>query len=139
MLLSNAADGLHFTSAGHMATSCQLHTAWVELKGGQTLEIPTLVCACVWVCMSQPLFLRHSSVDADRGEVLLHQQLVEGHTALDSLDEDDHLEVRQMNMHITKPDLAAHRHQYLVELKQIKEVKQLPVLLTLLQFDVVLL
>ena len=42
MLLSNAADGLHLRSAGHTATSYRLHTAWVELKGGQTLEMPTL-------------------------------------------------------------------------------------------------
>ena len=40
---------------------------------------------------------------------------------------------------VMKSNSATHGHQYLVELKQIKKVKQLPVLLALLQFDVVLL
>ena len=39
-----------------------------------------------------PLFLRHSSVDADGWEVLLHQQLSQSYTSLDRLDKDDDLE-----------------------------------------------
>ena len=38
-----------------------------------------------------PLFLGHDSVDGDGWEVLLHEELGEGHAALDRLDEDDDL------------------------------------------------
>merc|ERR1712203_775251 len=64
----------------------------------------------------QPLLLAHPPVDGDGGEVLLNQQLSQGHAALHRLDEDDHL----------------------VELQHIKKLKQLPVLLRVLQLDVVL-
>ena len=41
----------------------------------------------------QPLLLAHPPVDGDGGEVLLNQQLGQGHAALHRLDEDNHLEI----------------------------------------------
>merc|ERR1719361_1316118 len=64
----------------------------------------------------QPLLLAHAPVDSDGGEVLLDQQLRQRHASLHGLDEDHHL----------------------VKLQHVKQLKELPVLLRVLQFDVVL-
>ena len=64
----------------------------------------------------QTLLLAHAPVNGDRGEVLLDQELRQGHAPLDRLDEDDHL----------------------VELQDVEQVEQLPVLLRILELDVVL-
>jgi len=56
-------------------------------------------------------------VYTDGGEVLFTEELCEGHTSL----------------------YCTHEDNNLVELKQIQEIKQLSILLTLLEFDIVLL
>ena len=40
----------------------------------------------------QPLLLAHSPVDGDGGEVLLDEELRQGHAPLHALDKDDHLQ-----------------------------------------------
>merc|ERR1719323_656550 len=64
----------------------------------------------------EPLLLAHAPVDGDGREVLLNQQLGQCHAPLHRLDEDHHL----------------------VELQHIQELKELAVLLRVLQLDVVL-
>merc|ERR1719336_2444938 len=64
----------------------------------------------------KPLLLAHAPVDGDGREVLLNQQLGQCHAPLHRLDEDHHL----------------------VELQHIQELKELAVLLRVLQLDVVL-
>ena len=56
------------------------------------------VCVCVCVCVCErvsPLLLRHPPVDANGGEVLLHQELSQSDAALHRLDEDHHLEEKR--------------------------------------------
>merc|ERR1712192_142431 len=64
----------------------------------------------------QSLLLAHSPVDGNCWEVLLNQKLRQGHATLHRLDEDDHL----------------------VELQHIEKLKEFPVLLRVLQLDIVL-
>lgn len=65
----------------------------------------------------QPLLLIHGTVDGNGRKVLFHQKLCQRHATLHSLHKDDHL----------------------VELEQVKKLKQLAVLLVVLQLHVVLL
>ena len=91
-----------------------------------------------------PLLLGHASVDADGGEVLLHQKLGQSYAPLDRLDKDDHLREVEGERggggggHNIVWCVLSH-HTYLVELEGVKEVKQLPVLLFVLELHVVLL
>ena len=65
---------------------------------------------------AESLLLAHAPVDGNGGEVLLYEELGEGNTPLDRLDKDDDL----------------------VEFQHIQKLKQLPVLLRVLQLDIVL-
>ena len=80
-------------------------------KNTNLLEILELLVS--W----EPLLLSHSSVDGDGREVLLGQELGESHTTLHRLDEDNNL----------------------VELEHVQEFEEFPVLLGILQLNVVLL
>ena len=64
-----------------------------------------------------PFFLRHARVNANRWKVTLHKQLVQLSSSSDTFDEDNNL----------------------IEVQCIQQIIQLPVLLQLTQFDVVLL
>ncbi len=79
-------------------------------KTAYLLEIFELLVA------GKSLFLAHPPMDGDRGEVLLDQKLRQSHASLHGFDEDDHL----------------------IELQHVQELKQLPVLLRVLQFHVML-
>merc|ERR1719264_2520225 len=96
----------------HNVDSLNIHATAEQVGGNKNslLEVLELLIP------GQPLLLAHPPVDGDGGEVLLNQQLSQGHAALHRLDENNHL----------------------VELQHIKKLKQLPVLLRVLQLDIVL-
>ena len=73
-------------------------------------------------------------MDADTREVARDQKLVQFDRSCDGLDEDDNLQAPQHRLLCDK-----HKTANLVEFEGIKQVIQLPVLLRLLQRDVVLL
>ena len=81
-----------------------------------------------------PLFLLQAGVDADTREVARDQKLVQFDRSCDGLDEDDNLQAPQHRLLCNE-----HQTANLVEFEGIKQVIQLPVLLRLLQLDVVLL
>lgn len=66
--------------------------------------------------LNLPLFLRHARVDAYRGKVTLHQQLIQLRCPINTFDKNNNL----------------------IEVQCIKKVVQLPIFLHLAQFDVVL-
>ena len=72
-------------------------------------------------------------MDADTREVARDQKLVQFNRSCDGLDEDDNLQAPQHRL------CKEHSGANLVEFESIKQVIQLPVLLRLLQLDVVLL
>ena len=73
-------------------------------------------------------------MDADTREVARDQELVQFDRSCDGLDEDDNLQAPQHRLFCNELKTAN-----LVEFEGIKQVIQLPVLLRLLQLDVVLL
>merc|ERR1719237_716083 len=90
-----------------------VHAAPEEVRRHQDplLEVLELLVA------GEPLLLVHAAVDGDGREVLLDQQLRKGHAPLHAFHEDNHL----------------------VELEGVEELEELPVLLRVLELDVVLL
>lgn len=105
----------HKTSKALQCTQSKRCTTSVFLR--HTVSFTPSLLTCTDKHSALPFSLIHTPVDADGWEVLLVQQLCEGHTSLHGLDKDDHL----------------------VELQGIQEVKQFAVLLAILQLYVMLL
>lgn len=108
-----------------------------------------------------PFLLCHAPMNCDGREILLHQQLGQSNTTLHCFHKDNHLkqnqklekrvETKKFNMHralqmffveelkYKNSQLCSQFQPYLIELKNIKQVKKLPVLLTVFQLAVILL
>lgn len=109
-------------------------------KMGQTRE--SLTDYSAWTGRDVPLVLGEARVDADRGEVAVLEKLVELRRSLDRLDED--ADLRQTSRDDPSAEdshcrLKPEAKTHLVELERVKQLVQLPVLLLLLELDVVLL
>lgn len=104
---------------------------------------------------SPPFLLCHAPMNRDGREILLHQQLGQSDTTLHCFHKDDHLkqnqkvekggETKKLNLFVLKNLNKKHKQlwskfqPYLIELKNIKKVKKLPVFLAVLQLAVILL
>lgn len=102
-----------------------------------------------------PFLLCHAPMNRDGREILLHQQLGQSDTTLHCFHKDDHLkqnqkvenrgETKKLNLFVLKFLIKKHKQlcsqfqPYLIELKNIKKVKKLPVFLAVLQLAVILL
>jgi len=109
---------VHITVLWHVVVKHNVNSLYVHTTSKQvSSDQDTLLEVLELLVTGKSVLLTERSVYADGGEVLLTEELSEGHTSL----------------------YCTHKDNNLVELKQIQEIKQLSILLTLLEFDVVLL